>query len=115
MNKLQGQQTLMRIFIGEQNKFEHKAMYQVIMKIMREEKMAGATVLRGISGFGAKSHMHSASLLTLSQDLPIVIECVDTQENIDRILPKLDKIMDEGLVTLEKVDVIRYAPKENKG
>jgi len=68
--------------------------------------------LRGIAGFGAKSHLHSANLLALSQDLPIVIECVDTRENIDRILPKLDAILDNGLVTLGNVGVIRYAPEE---
>jgi PII-like signaling protein len=112
MKVLQGQQVLMRIFIGEQDKHGHKPMHAAIVETLRAEKMAGATVTRGISGFGAKSHLHSAHLLALSQDLPLVIECVDTQENIDRILPKLDAMLDEGLVTLEKVDVIRYAPKK---
>lgn len=111
MKKLQGQQTLMRIFIGEQDKYEHKSLYQAIVEILRKEKMAGATVLRGISGFGAKSHMHSAHLLALSQDLPMVVECIDTKENIDRILPKLDEMIEDGLVTLEKVDVVRYGPR----
>lgn len=87
-------------------------MHAAILEMLREEKMAGATVIRGIAGFGAKSHLHSAHLLALSQDLPMVIECVDTQENIDRILPKLDEMLDDGLVTLEKVNVIRYAPKK---
>ena len=112
MRVLQGQQVLMRIFIGERDKVGHRPMHTAVLEMLREEKMAGATVLRGIAGFGAKSHMHSAHLLALSQDLPMVIECVDTQDNIDRILPKLDAMLDEGLVTLEKVNVIRYAPKE---
>lgn len=112
MRGLQGQQVLMRIFIGEQNKFEHQPLYQTIVEMLREEKMAGATVTRGISGFGAKSRLHSAHILALSQDLPMVIECVDSQDNIDRILPKLDEMMDDGLVTLEKVDVIRYTLNE---
>ena len=109
----QGQQMLMRIFIGEQKKHGHKPLYQAIVEMLRKEKIAGATVLRGIAGFGAKSHLHSAKLLTLSQDLPMVIECVDTRENIEHIMPKIDEMINDGLVTLEKVEVIRYAPKEN--
>ena len=112
MKDRQGQQTLMRIFIGEDKKYKHQPLYQAIVEMLRDEKLAGATVLRGIAGFGAKSHLHSANLLALSQDLPIVIECVDTRENIDRILPKLDAILDNGLVTLGNVGVIRYAPEE---
>ena len=111
MRVLQGSQVLMRIFIGEHNKHGHKPLHTAILEMMREEKLAGATVLRGIAGFGAKSHMHSAHLLVLSQDLPMVIECVDTQENIDRVLPKLDSMLNDGLVTLEKIQVIRYGPK----
>jgi len=80
--------------------------------MLQKEKLAGATVLRGITGFGVKSHLRSANLLALSQDLPMVVECVDTRENIDRILPKIDEMVGEGLVTLEKVEVILYAPKE---
>jgi PII-like signaling protein len=112
MKILEGQQTLMRIFIGEQKKHGHKPLYQAIVEMLRKEKLAGATVLRGITGFGAKSHLRSANLLALSQDLPMVVECVDTKENIDRIMPKIDEMVSEGLVTLEKVEVIRYAPKE---
>jgi PII-like signaling protein len=112
MKILEGQQTLMRIFIGEQKKHGHKPLYQAVVEMLRKEKLAGATVLRGITGFGAKSHLRSANLLALSQDLPMVVECVDTKENIDRIMPKIDEMVSEGLVTLEKVEVIRYAPKE---
>ena len=113
MKVLQGQQTLMRIFIGEQDKYQKKPLYQAVMDMLRKEKLAGATVLRGIMGFGANSHLHSTHLLALSQDLPMVIECVDTRENIDRIMPKIDEMINDGLVTLENVEVIRYAPKEN--
>ena len=108
----QGQQTLMRIFIGEQKKHGHRPLYQAIVEMLRAEKLTGATVLRGIAGFGAKSHLHSGNLLALSQDLPMVIECVDTRENIDRVMPKIDDMVSDGLVTLEKVEMIRYAPKE---
>ncbi|MHC4855446.1 MAG: DUF190 domain-containing protein [Planctomycetota bacterium] len=114
MRALQGQQTLMRIFVGEQDKYRHQPLYLAIVEMLRAEKLAGATVVRGIAGFGAQSHLHSAHLLALSQDLPMVIECVDTRDNIDRILPKLDEMVTDGLVTLEKVDVIRYAPKEKE-
>jgi PII-like signaling protein len=111
MKVLQGQQTLMRIFIGEQKKHGHQPLYQAVVEMLREEKIAGATVLRGIAGFGASSHLHSTHLLALSQDLPMIIECVDTRENIDRIMPKIDEMVTDGLVTLEKVEVVRYAPK----
>jgi PII-like signaling protein len=114
MKVLQGQQALMRIFVGEAKKHGHKVLYQTILEMLREEKLAGATVLRGIAGFGATSRMHSANLLALSQDLPIVIECVDTRENIRRVIPKIDEIVGEGLITLENVEVIRYAPKEKE-
>lgn len=113
MKVLQGQQTLMRIFVGEQKKHGRKPLYQVLLEALRAEKMAGVTVLRGIAGFGAKSHLHSANLLALSQDLPMVIECVDSRENIDRIIPQIDEMVTDGLVTLENVEVIRYAPKGN--
>lgn len=113
MRVLQGQQTLMRIFIGEQDKYGMKPLYKAIVDVLQEEKIAGATVFRGISGFGAKSHLHSANLLALSQDLPMVIECVDTRENIDRVMPKIDAMVKDGLVTLENVEVIRYAPKQD--
>ena len=113
MKVLQGQQTLMRIFIGEQDKYQKKPLYQAVMDMLRKEKLAGATVLRGIAGFGANSHLHSTHLLALSQNLPMVIECVDTRDNIERVMPKIDEMINDGLVTLEKVEVIRYAPKEN--
>ena len=113
MKVMQGQQVLMRIFIGEQDHFGKIPLYQAIIEMLRKEKIAGATVIRGLAGFGAKSHMHSAHLLALSQDLPMIIECVDSRENIDRVIPKIDEMVVDGLVTLENVEVIRYAPKQN--
>lgn len=111
MKVLEGEQIAMRIFISESDLHNGKPLHHEIMKLLKDEKMAGATTHRGISGFGAKSHLHTAHLLTLSQDLPIIIEAVDTQQNIDRIIPKIDEIVTEGLITLEKVKVVRYAPK----
>jgi PII-like signaling protein len=110
MRVLDGEQVLMRIFIGESDKAGGKPLYQELVEVFRREHLAGATVFRGILGFGAKSHLHSASLLRLSQDLPILIEVVDTQENIDRVLPKIDEMVDDGLITLEKARVLRYSP-----
>jgi PII-like signaling protein len=113
MRVLNGEQVLMRIFIGEADKQDGRPLYQALVELLRGEKLAGATVLRGIIGFGAQSHMHSAHLLRLSQDLPIVVEVVDTQENIDRVMPEIDKMVGEGLVTMEKVRVFRYAPSKS--
>ena len=115
MKTLEGQQVLMRIFIGERDHYGKQPLHAAIVEMLRREKVAGATVLRGISGFGAKSYLHSAHLLVLSQDLPMVIECVDTKENIDRVMPKIDAMVQEGLVTLETVEVVRYAPKKKDG
>ena len=112
MRVLDGEQVLMRIFIGEADKHGHQPLSVALVELFRREKLAGATVLRGILGFGAKSHLHSAHLLRLSQDLPIVVEVVDSQDNIDRILPAIDKMVREGLITLEKVRVLRYAPAD---
>lgn len=109
MTKMSGEQYLMRIFIGESDKFDGKPLYQYLVELFRKEKLAGTTVLRGIAGFGAKSHFHTASILRLSSDLPIVIEVVDSKENIDHILPQIDGLIKEGLITLEKVTVIKYS------
>ncbi len=106
--KLQGEATLLRIFIGETDKHEHKPLYEQIVLKAREMQLAGATVLRGIMGFGAKSHLHTAKILRMSQDLPIVIEIVDSHENIAKLLPFLDEVVTEGLVTMEKVSVVAY-------
>ena len=114
MKVLQGQQVLMRIFIGERDHFGKMPLYQAIVEMLRKEKIAGATVIRGLAGFGAKSHLHSTHLLALSQDLPMIIECVDSRDNIDRVMLKIDEMVADGLVTLENVEVVRYAPKQKE-
>ncbi len=102
MRVLDGEQVLMRIFIGEADFCGRKPLYQALVEFFRKEKLAGATVLRGTLGFGAKSHLHTAQLLRLSQDLPVVIEVVDTPEKIDAVLPRIEKMVTDGLITLEK-------------
>jgi len=99
---------LLRIFIGETDSHRGKALYEQIVLKARELNPAGATVIRGIMGFGANSRIHTAKLLRLSEDLPIVIELVDKEENLNRILPFLNETVREGLVTMEKVKIIRY-------
>ena len=99
---------LLRIFIGEDDRYEHKPLYEAIVMKARQEHMAGATVLRGPMGFGHSSRLHTAKILRLSEDLPLVIEIVDSEENIEAFLPKLDEMMGSGLVTLEKVQVLQY-------
>jgi PII-like signaling protein len=106
--KLEGEGKLLRIFIGESDKHGRKPLYQAIVEMLREEGMAGATVLRGIEGFGATSHLHTARILRLSEDLPIVIEVADTAERIEAIMPRIDEMVTEGLVTLERVEVVSY-------
>jgi uncharacterized protein len=99
---------LLRIFIGEDDKFEHQPLYEAIVVKAREMGLAGATVLRGPMGFGHSSVLHTTKILRLSQDLPIVIEIVDTEEKIRAFVAAIEPIMGSGLVTLEKVQVIRY-------
>ena len=99
---------LLRIFIGEQDKWKGVPLYEAIVLLAREKKMAGATVLKGCMGFGRKSHMHTAKILRLSEDLPILIEIVDSEEKINAFLPHLDEMVKEGLITLEKANVIMY-------
>ncbi len=106
--KLPEQGMLLRIFVGETDKYEGKPLYEWIVLKARELNMAGATVVRGILGFGADSRVHSAKVLRLSEDLPVVIELVDTEENLNKLLPLLDDAVLEGLITLEKVRVIKY-------
>ena len=110
--KLEGEGKLLRIFIGESDKHGRKPLYQAIVEMLREEGMAGATVLRGIEGFGATSHLHTARILRLSEDLPIVIEVADTAAKIEAIMPKLDEMVTDGMVTLERVEVVTYRAQE---
>lgn len=99
---------LLRIFIGESDRFGHHSLYEAIVLKARELRMAGATVLRGPMGFGASSHLHTAKILRLSEDLPMVIEIVDSEEKINGFMPLLKKMLKGGLVTIEKIQVIHY-------
>lgn len=99
---------LLRIFIGEDDRHEGRPLYEAIVLMLRAEGLAGATVFRGLEGFGASSRLHTAKVLRLSEDLPIVIECVDTAERIEAVLPRLDEMISEGLVTVERAEVRIY-------
>lgn len=106
--RLPSEATLLRIFVGEDDRSDGGPLYEAIVVKAREAGLAGATVLRGPMGFGASSHLHTTKILRLSQDLPLVIEIVDSRDKITAFLPVLDALMGSGLVTLEKVQVIRY-------
>jgi len=106
--KLEGEGQLLRIFIGENDRWQGKALYEAIVLQARESGLAGATVLRGLMGYGAKSRIHTAKVLRLSEDLPIVVELVDRSDKIAAFLPQLDEMVADGLVTLERVQVITY-------
>jgi PII-like signaling protein len=99
---------LLRIFFGEDDKVNHRPLHEAIVLKAREMHLAGATVLRGHVGFGHSTRIHTTKILRLSEDLPVVVEIVDTQEKIDRFLPALDQMMSSGLVTIEKVQVLQY-------
>jgi len=99
---------LLRIFIGETDRWQHKTLYEAIVLKAREMHLAGATVLRGSMGYGKSSRLHTTKILRLSYDLPVVVEIVDTEEKIDAFMPVLDEMIGSGLVTLEKARVIHY-------
>ena len=104
---------LLRVFVGESDRIDGRPVYEAIVLKARELKLAGATVLHAVMGFGANSRMHSARLLSLSEDLPVVVEIVDSRENLDLLLPYIEEVVQEGLVTLERAEVIFY--RSNKG
>ncbi len=108
MTRLEGEGKLLRLFIGESDTWHGKPLYQAIVERVRKEGLAGATVVRGIEGFGADSHLHTSRILRLSEDLPVVIEIVDTPEQIDRVVPILDEMVGEGMLTLERVQIVSY-------
>ena len=110
MRVLDGEQVLVRIFIGESDKWHHQPLATALVERLRKEGFAGATVFHGVAGFGARSILHSTHLLRLSEDLPVVIEVVDSEEHVDRLTAILDEMMDDGLVTMEKVRVLSYRP-----
>ena len=103
---------LLRIFIGESDKYKGVPLSKYLVEFFKKEGLAGATVLRGISGFGKSSKLHTTSILRLSDDLPIVVEVVDRKENIERVKPKLDDVIEEGLITEEEVKIILYESRQ---
>lgn len=114
--QLSGESKLLRIFVGEIDKIGHTLLYEAIVQAARKEGIAGATVLKGIMSYGASTRIHTAKWIDISEDLPIIIEIVDTSEKIDRFLPAVHSLFDQcgrgGLITMEKVDVIYYKPKK---
>jgi PII-like signaling protein len=103
---------LLRIFFGEDDRFNRQPLHEAIVRKAREMQLGGATVLRGHIGFGHSSHIHTTKILRLSQDLPVIVEIVDAQDKIDAFLPVLDTMMTSGLVTIEKVQVLQYGDKK---
>ena len=114
MSKLTGEKILMRIFVGEAKRYGHRPLYEALVELFMSEGFAGATVLKGVAGFGSHRAYHTHKLLELSSDLPMVVEVIESQEKIDAIMPKLDEMMESGMVTLEKATVIRYTHKHEK-
>ena len=108
--KFEGERTLMRIHIGESDKWHGKPLHEAIVELLRKDGFSGVTVLRGVAGYGSSSVYHTDKLLRLSQDLPIILEVIETQERIELMLPRLDEMVGGGLITLEKVRVILYRP-----
>jgi PII-like signaling protein len=110
MRPLEGTQVLVRVFMGESDLWLHQPLHTALLERLRREGFSGATVIRAVAGFGAHSLVHTANILRLSQDLPLIVEIVDTEEQIERLRPILDEMVVEGLVTMEKVTVLRYGP-----
>lgn len=112
--RLEGEGKALRIYIGESDRWQGKPLYEAIVELARREGLAGATVVRGIEGYGADSHLHTSRILRLSEDLPVIIEIVDTAEHIERVLPSLDAMVTEGMVTIEVVHVVAYRHGEER-
>lgn len=110
---LKGERVLMRIHIGERDRYQGKPLYEAVVNLLRQRGYAGATVFRGVMGFGASGRISADHMELLSFDLPLVIECVDTQEKIEAILPEIDEMIDAGLITLERAKVILYRAKRD--
>jgi len=108
VTKLEGTQKLMRIFIGENDKYNGRPLYKSLVELCRKKGIAGATVIRGIYGYGASSVIHSSRTLVLSNDLPLIVEVVDSEEKINYIFPEIDKMITHGLITIEVAHVIKY-------
>lgn len=110
MRVLDGEATLVRVFIGESDQWRHRPLALAVIERLRKEGYSGATILRGVAGFGARSVLHTTQILRLSEDLPEVIEIVEANERVEALLAILDEMVPEGLVTLEKVRVVKYSP-----
>jgi len=115
MRVLEGEQVLARIFLGESDHWHGRPLAEALLERLRVEGFAGATVFRGVAGFGARSVLHTATILQLSEDLPVLVEVVDTAEQMGRLEAIVDEMVQEGLVTFEKVRVLRYAPRPDGG
>jgi len=110
MRTLDGEQVLVRVFVGESDRWKHQPLHVALLERLRKEGFAGATVLRGVAGFGARSVVHTTHILRLSEDLPIVVEIVDSEQHAARLLPILDEMVSDGLVTMERARVLKYSP-----
>jgi hypothetical protein len=114
VREIEGEQVLMRIFLGERDRWHGRNLTDVLVELFKKEGFAGATALHGVQGFGPNSvNIHKDSILRLSEDLPVLIEVVDSEDRIQAILPRLDEMIGSGLITLEKVRVIRYGPSRD--
>jgi PII-like signaling protein len=109
--KIEGTGLLARIYIGESDTWHGRPLYEAIVHLLRDRGLAGATVIRGIEGFGAKQHIHTTRILSLSSDLPVLIEVVDQEERLRGVLPDIEEMVSDGLITLERVEVIAYRAK----
>lgn len=112
MRGIEGEQVLLRLIVSESRHHERKPLFRSILELLRKEGMAGTTVLKGIAGFGHGRHVHTSLIEAVSTDLPLIIEVVDTQEHVDRVLPELAPLMEGGVITLERAHVIRYATSD---
>jgi PII-like signaling protein len=115
MDMMEGERDLLRIFIGERDKYHGKPLYHGIVELLRANHFAGATVLRGIMGFGASAKLHTDRFEVLSLDMPIVVECVESAAKIDAVLPELERMVGGGLITRERVRVLLHRPAEPTG
>jgi PII-like signaling protein len=106
--KIEGTGLLARIYVGESDTWHGRPLYEAIVHLLRERGLAGATAIRGVEGFGAKQHRHTARILSLSTDLPVLIEVVDQEDRLRAVLPELDGMVSDGLITLERVEIIAY-------
>jgi hypothetical protein len=115
MRVLTGEQVLVRVFIGESDRWHHRSLASALVERLRSEHFAGATVFHGVAGFGAHSVLHTTRILRLSEDLPVVIEIVESEDRMERLTEILDEMVSEGLVTMEKVRVLKYAARAAAG